>query len=78
MRGPTHSKRQGEVVDRQQVLRNARRASEKVHFASCFAFASDKNSEADIGNRIVKGRMVLGGDTLQDQFGSAAAFSDIQ
>jgi hypothetical protein len=69
---------EGEVVERQEVLRNARRASEKVHFARCFAFASDKNSEADIGSRIVKGRMVLGGDRLQDQFGSAAAFSDIQ
>ena len=69
---------ESEVVEKHEVLQRARRTSEKVHFDRCFAFASDKNSEADIGSRIVKGRMVLGGDRLQDQFGSAAAFSDIQ
>ena len=69
---------EGEVVERHQVLQRARRTSEKVHFARCFPFASDKKSEADIGSRTVKGRTVLGGDRLQDQFGSAAAFSDIQ
>ena len=61
-----------------QVIRNAKASGSKVHLGRLFDICVLKGSELPEGhiNRKWKGRVVFGGNNVQDEFGLAATFPE--
>ena len=61
-----------------EVIRRAKATGKKVHLGRLFDICVLKGSELSEGhvNRKWKGRVVFGGNNVQDEFGLAAAFPE--
>ena len=72
---PAHVK---DVVFLDQVIRQAKASGKKIDLGRLFDICALKGSELPIGhtNRKWKGRVVFGGNNVQDEFGLAATFPE--
>ena len=63
-----------DVVCLDQIIRNAKASGTKIHLGRLFDICVLKVSELPEGhvNRKLKGRVVFGGNNVQDEFGMAA------
>ena len=68
----------GEVTYLDQVIRNSRASGKKIHLGRLFDTCVLKGSKLPVGhvNRKWKGRVVFGGNNVQDEFGLAATFPE--
>ena len=64
------------VKSKKQVIDEARTAGAKVHFASLMDICHLKNAELEAKHQKYKGRVVLRGDIVKDDFGSYAVFTE--
>ena len=60
----------------QEVIDEARTAGATVHFASLMDICHLKNAELEAKHQKYKGRVVLRGDTVKDDSGSYAVFTE--
>ena len=64
------------VKSKKQVIDEARTAGATVHFASLMDICHLKNAELKAKHQKYKGRVVLRGDIVKDNFGSYAVFTE--
>ena len=64
------------VKSKKQVIDEARTAGTTVHFASLMDICHLKNAELEAKHQKYKGRVVLRGDTVKDDSGSYAVFTE--
>ena len=64
------------VRTKKEVIDEARTLGTKVHFASLMDICHLKNAELDAKHQKYKGRVVLRGDTVKDDSGSYAVFTE--
>ena len=64
------------VRSKSEVIDEARRKGAKVHFASLMDICHLKNAELETKHQKYKGRVVLRGDTVKDDSGSYALFTE--
>ena len=64
------------VRSKKEVIDEARTSSAKVHFASLMDLCHLKNTELEAKHQKYKGRVVLRGDTVKDDSGSYAVFTE--
>ena len=64
------------VRSKKQVIDEARTSGAKVHFASLMDTCHLKNAELEAKHQKYKGRVVLRGDTVKDDSGSYAVFTE--
>ena len=63
-------------VRKKEVIDEARNEGKKVHFASLMDLCHLKISELELQFQKYKGRVVLRGDIVKDDFGSQAVFTE--
>ena len=64
------------VRSKSEVIDEARTKGAKVHFASLIDSCHLKNAELETKHQKYKGRVVLRGDTVKDDSGSYAVFTE--
>ena len=64
------------VRSKKEVIDEARTKGAKVHFASLMDICHVKNAELETKHQKYKGRIVLRGDIVKDDFGSYAVFTE--
>ena len=64
------------VRNKKEVIDEARNEGRKVHFASLMDLCHLKNSEQEPQFQKYKGRVVLRGDSVEDDSGSYAVFTE--
>ena len=64
------------VRSKKEVIDEARRMGEKVHFASLMEICHLKNAELEAKHQKYKGRVVLRGDIVKDDSRSYAVFTE--
>ena len=64
------------VRSKKEVIDEARTKGAKVHFASLMDICHLKNAEFEAKHQKYKGRVVLRGDTVKDDSGSYAVFTE--
>ena len=64
------------VRSKKEVIEEARNKGGKVHFSSLMDLCHLKNSELELQFQKYKGRVVLRGDTVKDDSGSYAVFTE--
>ena len=64
------------VRSKEEVIDEARTKGAKVHFASLMDICHLKNAELEIKHQKYKGQVVLRGDTVKDDSGSYAVFTE--
>ena len=64
------------VKSKTQVIEEARTAGATVHFESLMDICHLKNAELEAKHQKYKGRVVLRGDIVKDDFGSYAVFTE--
>ena len=64
------------VRNKLEVIDEARTTGAKVHFASLVDICHLKNAELEAKHQKYKGRVVLRGDILKDDYGSYAVFTE--
>ena len=64
------------VRSKSEVIDEARTKGAKVHFASLMDICHLKNAELEAKHQKYKGRVVLRGDTVKDDSGSYAVFTE--
>ena len=64
------------VRSKKEVIDDARMSGAKVHFASLMGICHLKNAESEKKHQRCKGRVVLRGDTVKDDSGSYAVFTE--
>ena len=64
------------VRNKKEVIDDARNKGSKVHFASLMDICHLKNLELEFQYQKYKGRVVLRGDTVKDESGSYAVFTE--
>ena len=64
------------VKSKSEVIEEARTKDAKVHFASLMDICHLKNAELEAKHQKYKGRVVLRGDTVKDDSGSYAVFTE--
>ena len=64
------------IGSKKEVIDEARTKRAKVHFASLMDTCHLKNAELEAKHQKYKGRVVLRGDTVKDDSGSYAAFTE--
>ena len=65
-----------EVKSKKEVLKEAQKNNNKVHFASLMDLCHLKNSELEPQFQKCKGRVVLRGDIVKDDSGAYAVFTE--
>ena len=64
------------VKSKKEVIKEAQKNNNKVHFASLMDFYHQKNSELETQFQKYKGRVVLRGDIVKDDSGAYAVFTE--
>ena len=64
------------VRSKKEVIDEARTKGARVHFASLMDMCHLKNAELEAKHQNYKGRVVLRGDTVKDESGSYAVFTE--
>ena len=64
------------VINKKEVIGEARTKGAKVHFASLMDICHLKNAELETKHQKYKGRVVLRGDIVKDNSGSYAVFTE--
>ena len=64
------------VRNKSEVINEARTKGAKVHVASLMEICHLKNAELEAKHQKYKGRVVFGGDTVKDDSGSSALFTE--
>ena len=64
------------VISKRSVIDEARMSGATVHFASLMDICHLKNAELEAKHQKCKGRVVLRGDIVKDNFGSYELFTE--